>query len=923
MSFLLLIFLAGALGVLPARAVSYLHILSAEPNGSGAAITSRIVLVFDRAIDLDTFAGSINSAPIESSQVSADSSGTIITFNPGLLTFGQTYHVIIDHTVSTPAPDPLALGSDYSFSFTVDGTQPPPLPSSFHGEIHFSDNPPTTSSTVDILAPGVSGSAAVAAILSVDPNLVYQVNVRGDIPDTLTKEGGVENDLLTFLVDGRVAAKAGWHAGTSVLLDLHPPAAITGGPYAALVNTAKSLAGSAMDWLGTDTAAYTWNLNGNGACDDLSAQNPACTFTSIGTKIVDLKVTDGQGGEGSATTSVVVIELEGLTGQAYDGTPKSVTVLGVELPLTYTVTYDGSLIPPTNVGAYTVVVTLSNGASVTATMVIGAPPPPLPSSFHGEIHFIDNPPVSADIVQIFAPGVSGTTATAAIRTIDSYLGFELNVQGDIDGTPVKEGGIENDPLTFMINGRIAAIASWHTGTSVLLNLHPPKAIPAITSGNEGSPIDFSGASLDWGNDIASYALDLDGNGSYETTGSTYTWTDNGIFTVGMKVTDAQGGEGMTTFTVNVNNVAPTATFSAPDVDEGSDIVLSLSSPYDPSSLDTAAGFLYAFDCGGGAGYGSWSTTSTAACPTNDKGNRIVKGKIQDKDGGITEYTTSVTIHDVLPANANAGGPYTGDSGQAIGLTGSATCVVVDACTYAWDLDGDGFYDDATGASPSYTWFSTGDFTIRLQVTDDDGNAVISAPASVHINLATCSIPLVVGWNLISCNLHPANTAPSVVLSGIHGMYDLVYAWDATGAHPDDGNWLKYAPDTPSWSNNLKSLDEKMGFWIEVTEAVTLHISGSAVAATDILLWDNVGGWNLVGYPSAANRSLLTPPGDHAGLTDFTLIYAYHANDTSDPWKLFDPTASNYANDLKAMTPGWGYWIEVTADSTWTVNYLAP
>jgi hypothetical protein len=135
--------------------------------------------------------------------------------------------------------------------------------------------------------------------------------------------------------------------------------------------------------------------------------------------------------------------------------------------------------------------------------------------------------------------------------------------------------------------------------------------------------------------------------------------------------------------------------------------------------------------------------------------------------------------------------------------------------------------------------------------------------------------------------------------------------------------LKYAPDTPSWSNNLKSLDEKMGFWIEVTEACTLAVSGAAPATTDVPLWINVGGWNLVGYPSVVSRSLLTPPGYHAGLTDFTLIYAYHANDTSDPWKLYDPTASNYANDLKAMTPGWGYWIDVTADSTWTVNYLAP
>jgi hypothetical protein len=923
MLILLLILLTCGLNMRPVYAVDYLHILSAEPNGSGATVISQIELVFDRAVDLDTVSGSINTVAIQPSQVSADGSGTVITIAPGALIFGQSYNVIIDHTVSTPAPDPVSLVSDYLFSFTVTGTQPPPLPSSFHGEIHFSDNPPGIGDTVEIYAPGILSPVATAVIELSGSDLVYQVNVPGDIAETSAKEGGIENDLLTFIINGRIAATATWHTGSSVLLDFHPPAVNAGGPYAALVNTARSLNGSVTDWLVTDSAVYAWNMNGNATCDNLSLQAPSCTFTSMGTKTIGLEVTDGQGGEGSDTASVIVIALEGLTGQTYDGTPKSVTVIGVEPPLTYTVTYDGSLTPPTEVGSYTVVVTLSNGATVTATMIIGTPPPLLPSSFHGEIHFYDDPPFSGDTVQVFAPGVSGTVATATILTVDSYLGFEMNVPGDIAGTPTKEGGVENDPLTFMIDGRIVAIAYWHTGTSVLLNLHPPQAIPAVTSGNEGTPIDFSGASLDWGDDIATYALDVDNNGTYETSGSTYTWADNGSHTIGMKVTDAQGGEGTTTFTVTVNNVAPTATFSAPDVDEGSDIQLSLSSPYDPSTVDTAAGFLYAFDCGDGTGYGSWSANNTANCPTNDKGTRSVKAKIQDKDGGITEYTVTVTIHDVLPADVDAGGPYTGTSGQAIDLTGSATCLAVDACTYAWDLDGDGVYDDATGATPSYTWFATGDFTIRLQVTDNDGNTVTSDPVSVHINPGVCTIPLVVGWNLVSCNIHPVSTKPVDVFAPIYGNYDLVYAWDATGGHPDDGNWLKFAPDTPSYSNNLKNLDEKMGFWIEVTEECTLEISGSATATTDISLWDNVGGWNLVGYPSITDRSLLTPPGDHAGLTDFTLIYAYHANDTSDPWKLFDPTASNYANDLKAMTPGWGYWINVTADSTWAVNYLAP
>ena len=38
-----------------------------------------------------------------------------------------------------------------------------------------------------------------------------------------------------------------------------------------------------------------------------------------------------------------------------------------------------------------------------------------------------------------------------------------------------------------------------------------------------------------------------------------------------------------------------------------------------------AGFTYAFDCGNGSGYGSYSSTASATCATNDNGVRSVKG----------------------------------------------------------------------------------------------------------------------------------------------------------------------------------------------------------------------------------------------------------------------------------------------------------
>ena len=53
-------------------------------------------------------------------------------------------------------------------------------------------------------------------------------------------------------------------------------------------------------------------------------------------------------------------------------------------------------------------------------------------------------------------------------------------------------------------------------------------------------------------------------------------------------------------------------------------------------------------------------------------------------------------------------------------TGSSDPDAGDTLTYAWDLDGDGQYDDSTGASPSYTYTSQGVYTAGLRVTDSHG-----------------------------------------------------------------------------------------------------------------------------------------------------------------------------------------------------------
>jgi len=159
-----------------------------------------------------------------------------------------------------------------------------------------------------------------------------------------------------------------------------------------------------------------------------------------------------------------------------------------------------------------------------------------------------------------------------------------------------------------------------------------------------------------------------------------------------------------------------------------------------------------------------------------------------------------------------------------------------------------------------------------------------------------------------------------VLASLGTNYDLVYAWDATGAHSGSGNWLKFSRTGPGYANTLSVLDEKMGFWVHMTTAGTLEVVGSVPVTSEISLSTNAGGWNLVAYPSAGGHALPGVLSDHGVGTDFTMVYAFHANDPGDPWKLHDRLAPPWSNDLTEMVPGWGYWVRVSANNTWSVQY---
>ena len=270
------------------------------------------------------------------------------------------------------------------------------------------------------------------------------------------------------------------------------------------------------------------------------------------------------------------------------------------------------------------------------------------------------------------------------------------------------------------------------------NVAPTGTFHAPASVDEGSAIalaitaasDPSSADTTAG---FSYAFDCGaGYVSSATSSASCATTDNGTLAVGGKIADKDLGYSGYTSSVTIINVAPTATFNAPtSVNEGSSIDLSLTGASDPSSVDTTAGFRYAFDCG--SGYGAASTTSTATCTTSDNGDRAVKGKVIDKDGGATEYTASVTINNVAPTVTSISGPTTVLANTTYTYTGTATdpSSVDTAAGFVWNWTGG---SPATGTgNPFSTHFATcgANNVVTATATDKDGG--VSASASLQVN----------------------------------------------------------------------------------------------------------------------------------------------------------------------------------------------
>ncbi len=158
---------------------------------------------------------------------------------------------------------------------------------------------------------------------------------------------------------------------------------------------------------------------------------------------------------------------------------------------------------------------------------------------------------------------------------------------------------------------------------------------------EGSPITLTATGTGTSAQGASFAWDLNDDGTYETTGQmvSESFPDNGVYKIGVQMTDLLGGVQTVTTIVTVSNVAPTALPGGPYSVTVNQPLSFAGSATDPGQADMAAGFTYQWNFGDGTGGTGANPSHTYA----NEGTYTATLVAMDKDGGSSAVATSTVV----------------------------------------------------------------------------------------------------------------------------------------------------------------------------------------------------------------------------------------------------------------------------------------
>lgn len=395
-------------------------------------------------------------------------------------------------------------------------------------------------------------------------------------------------------------------------------------------------------------------------------------------------------------------------------------------------------------------------------------------------------------ITLAATDQDGDPLTYAIGTQPAHGTLSpVDATGNITYTPAA-GFLGADSFTFTATDGVTVSKAATVTITVKTNEPPTVTIPPPGTATEGAGLNITASASDPDQEQLTYSWSAtggqvtpSGDGSHAVFTSNEGPSDGSVSVI---VTDPHGASATASAAIHVENAAPTGSFSAGGAVEGSPFTLSLTNVTDPSPTDTAAGFTYAFDCGGG--YGPFASFASASCSTVDNGVVAVGVQVRDRDAGVREYRASVTVSNV-PPTVSAGGARTQFWGQPVSFGGAAAdpSSADQAAGFAssWNF-GDG--QSSTAASTVHAYAKPGSYSARFSATDKDGGTgsttvavTIAKRGGALASTGATSAPY--GFLVLQARLTDSVDAGSALLAGhsvvfVLGSQSYVATTDGSG-----------------------------------------------------------------------------------------------------------------------------------------------
>lgn len=338
--------------------------------------------------------------------------------------------------------------------------------------------------------------------------------------------------------------------------------------------------------------------------------------------------------------------------------------------------------------------------------------------------------------------------------------------------------------------------------------------------------------------------------------TTCTLNNSGNQTIRARIIDKDNGFTEYTAAVVVNNIAPTAMLSANGpVNEGGVATISFSNVADASSGDAQAGFRYAFACDGGsldgATYANSGQAATASCVFDDNGNKLIRARLIDKDGGFTEYTTNVVVNNVAPTAVFSASASISEAGTAtLTLNTPLDPSIADmqaGFRYAFACDGASlaaatYANSGTSASTSCAFADNSNYTVRARIIDkDNGFTEYTAVVVVNNNAPTATFtvngPINEGASATLTFSNPGDATPDAQ-AGFRYAFACDGAALAAATYANSGTnavTICPYPDGPGTNTVRARIIDKDGGFTEYTANIVVNniapVAGSVTVPT--------------------------------------------------------------------------------------------